>query len=342
MCFGFLYQNTPTSYTYAFLLFNNETTASLAIRCCSNQQQNQQIFRFEIAFFFLWKWYSRLRCQNWMLFEINEDFLRLSITVKSVQRDWTLCVRLNWFCCVGVNHRIFSNIENQSLDDGIISEILDLIYFSFLCCLFLFDFSVHKMSVDRRRMWFLAVVATSFLIVFVQSQFAPEKLIQNPCVSKTTCHECIQTKSCAWCKQPEFGDKPRCFQPSLTALTGSCPEEYTWNPDHEQRLVIARELTRAGSASISGGGTRVSGASISESSGHEHSESSRGSYSEHTRYSGHGRSGFEGAYQHNENVEYGQVSESGQIVQIYPQRVNLKLRISKFNLVDVRVKNCWN
>lgn len=25
---------------------------------------------------------------------------------------------------------------------------------------------------------------------------------QNPCVLKQTCHECIQTPTCAWCGQP--------------------------------------------------------------------------------------------------------------------------------------------
>lgn len=25
---------------------------------------------------------------------------------------------------------------------------------------------------------------------------------QNPCILKQTCHECIQTPSCAWCAQP--------------------------------------------------------------------------------------------------------------------------------------------
>lgn len=29
-----------------------------------------------------------------------------------------------------------------------------------------------------------------------------EKLVQNPCVSKTKCNECIQTPSCAWCFDP--------------------------------------------------------------------------------------------------------------------------------------------
>lgn len=31
----------------------------------------------------------------------------------------------------------------------------------------------------------------------------PERLTgMNPCISKQTCHECIQTPHCAWCAAP--------------------------------------------------------------------------------------------------------------------------------------------
>lgn len=154
----------------------------------------------------------------------------------------------------------------------------------------------------------------------VESQF-PEKLTQNPCVSKTTCHDCIQTKNCAWCMQPDFGDKPRCFQPSLTAFTGGCPEEYTWNPDYEFSMYQHEQLTRAKGAAASGGGSTVAGGSISEtasagSSYSEHNEASSGSYDHYGSSSGGSR--YSGSSS----------SSSGKIVQIYPQRVGLKLRIS--------------
>lgn len=29
-----------------------------------------------------------------------------------------------------------------------------------------------------------------------------QSIRQNPCILKQTCHECIQTPSCAWCAQP--------------------------------------------------------------------------------------------------------------------------------------------
>ena len=40
---------------------------------------------------------------------------------------------------------------------------------------------------------------------------------QNPCVSKQTCSECLQTPSCAWCSQPQYSASdgsplPRCNQ----------------------------------------------------------------------------------------------------------------------------------
>jgi Integrin plexin domain len=52
-------------------------------------------------------------------------------------------------------------------------------------------------------------VAACLLLLWVGSSYqqeqylVPEKLVvQNPCVSKQTCGECIQTPSCAWCSQP--------------------------------------------------------------------------------------------------------------------------------------------
>uniref|UniRef100_U5EVW7 Integrin beta n=1 Tax=Corethrella appendiculata TaxID=1370023 RepID=U5EVW7_9DIPT len=178
------------------------------------------------------------------------------------------------------------------------------------------------MNKRRPKITNLILVATCFgLIVFpayVSSQEKSEKIsIQNPCVSKTTCKECIQTKSCAWCMQPDFGDRPRCFQPSLTQLHGSCPEEYTWNPDNEQTLVINRELSRAGSKAgggqfVSGGSVSMSGSSSSSSSSHH--QSSGGSYFEESGSSNFGQD----------------------TVQISPQRVGLKLRINEKHRLNVR------
>lgn len=153
------------------------------------------------------------------------------------------------------------------------------------------------------------VAYTISILVIVQAQIA-EKYTQNPCVNKRNCHECIQTQSCAWCMQPDFGERPRCFQPSYTTL-GACKEEFTWNPDNEQKLIINRELTRAGSRNA--GGQMVYGGSYEANSSHSSSFSSHSS----TSYGASSRASASG-------------SSSGEIVQISPQRVNLKLRISKF------------
>lgn len=161
----------------------------------------------------------------------------------------------------------------------------------------------------------------SFVAVLVPStngQFSDKlSAAQNPCVSKSTCRDCIQTKSCAWCLEPDFGDRPRCFQPSLASITGSCPEQYTWNPDHEEQIVIKEELTRAGKSA--GGGVHASGSAYSASS----SSSSSSSYSGSTVFGGSSR-----------GSSHGSASSSGKIVQVYPQRVGLKLRISKLLICE--------
>lgn len=159
----------------------------------------------------------------------------------------------------------------------------------------------------------LLIISTFSLITLASAQLPDQNILQNPCVSKSTCRECIQTKSCAWCLAEDYGDKPRCFQPSLTSLTQACPEEFTWNPDNEQRIVISRELTRAGAISGSSGGGYESG----------------GTYEE----GGYGSSSWQGSY-HEEHGSSASGSAAGfghaKITQIAPQRIGLKLRISKF------------
>lgn len=154
----------------------------------------------------------------------------------------------------------------------------------------------------------LCLTLIAIVVPTISGQFSDKlSAAQNPCVSKVTCSDCIQTKSCAWCLEPDFGDRPRCFQPSLSAITGSCPEQYTWNPDHEERILIHEELTRAGKAA--GGGVHVSGSEYSASS----SSSSSSSHSSSAHFGSSSR---------------GSASSSSKITQIYPQRVGLKLRIS--------------
>ena len=47
---------------------------------------------------------------------------------------------------------------------------------------------------------------------------------QNPCVSKQTCSECLQTPTCAWCSQPGYAASdgsplPRCNQEEFYVMS---------------------------------------------------------------------------------------------------------------------------
>ncbi|XP_018335576.1 integrin beta-PS isoform X1 [Agrilus planipennis] len=146
--------------------------------------------------------------------------------------------------------------------------------------------------------------ALCFLAVFLNVSLAQraEKLTaQNPCVTKTTCHECIQTPSCAWCFKHDFGDRARCFQPSSPHPTATqCPEEWTWNPSNVMSILMKKELTRPRQT---GGGAEGS-FEASGSAWH----SSSGSW-------------------HFRNESYYEEHERGQeIISVSPQRISLKLR----------------
>ncbi|XP_073971192.1 position-specific antigen beta subunit myospheroid isoform X1 [Rhodnius prolixus] len=138
----------------------------------------------------------------------------------------------------------------------------------------------------------LVVISCWFLGVWCQQA---EKLTQDPCVLKQTCHECIQTPTCAWCAQPNFKeDQKRCFQPNAEAII-QCASEFVYNPDNEYTIRESKKLTKI-SQSIS------------------QSEYSQSSYSSHSSSSSSSSSSS-----HNQ----------ADIVQIAPQVVNLKLRINE-------------
>lgn len=182
---------------------------------------------------------------------------------------------------------------------------------------------LHLSTVNMTCAMFLLMA-----LVTVSGQRAEKFVSQNPCVSKTTCSECIQTKSCAWCLQPQadYGDNARCFQPSYTdPALSKCPEEWTYNPDTELKQILNKELTIRGGSSSSGGmmAEEEYGSSFQSS----HSSSSHGSSYQSSGGSAGGAASFGAA--------------SGGIVQIKPQRVNLKLRISKV-LLKVGSENGFN
>jgi Integrin, beta chain. len=100
----------------------------------------------------------------------------------------------------------------------------------------------------------------------------------------------------------EYGDKKRCFQPSLNADDNleQCPEEYVFNPANVFSVLDNRHLAKA------------SKYHHSQHSSSSSSSSSSGSFSSGGSASGH-----------------------SEAVQISPQHVSLKLRISEFLAYNV-------
>lgn len=190
----------------------------------------------------------------------------------------------------------------------------------------------------------LCIVASTFTtlalgeqtLVAAAAQQSPAKLEQNPCVNKVTCHECIQTQNCGWCMKPDYGDRPRCFL--HTPKAEICPEEYIWNPDTSERILINKDLTLASGGAAWAGGQYASGVGY-ESSAHGQSSAS-GSYSASSSSSSYGSSSSSGSSSgysaSSSSGGYGAAvsgaAAAGEIVQIKPQRVSLKLRISKWSI----------
>lgn len=164
------------------------------------------------------------------------------------------------------------------------------------------------------------MILLPILIIGVICQSLDTNVVPNTCVTKSTCRECIQTKGCAWClrlpSEDNSTDKARCFQPSLYSHKFQCAEEYTLNPDSEQMIIIQEELTR--SRGKSGGG----GAGYEEGYEYEASQSGGSSYRESHRQEFGSSTSMRG-------------SGHRRIVQISPQVMNLKLRISMFLILFV-------
>ncbi|GLH04820.1 hypothetical protein R5R35_010140 [Gryllus longicercus] len=158
---------------------------------------------------------------------------------------------------------------------------------------------------DRRLWW--GGAATLLVTVFLALLAAPEANAQNPCLGKLNCSDCIRTPTCSWCSKSGLEDSKRCFQSNRKL---GCPERHIHNPSIQYRKILAQELSRgrvagaaAGAAGAAGG---KGGASVSTSS--SSSSSSSSSWSSSSSSSS---------------------SSRRKIVQIYPQRVGLKLRINE-------------
>lgn len=138
--------------------------------------------------------------------------------------------------------------------------------------------------------------------------------------------------------KPDYGDLPRCFL--HTPNKEVCPEEFQWMPGTSERILINKDLTKAissGGAAWSGGGQFIG----QEGSVHQ-SGSSSGSYSASSSSSSFGSSSISGSSSSSGfsasagsqsaygSAAMGASAAGGEIVQIKPQRVGLKLRISKW------------
>lgn len=107
-----------------------------------------------------------------------------------------------------------------------------------------------------------------------------------------------------------FSEK-RCFLPNInTKIFATCPPEYTWNPDNVFSMLRHRNLTKGGYGAGSGGGGGGGYGSIETS----YSNFSSSSHSYKESWGGSG-------------------SRRQEAVQMWPQEVNLKLRISKLLLL---------
>ncbi|KAL7744462.1 hypothetical protein ACLKA6_001839 [Drosophila palustris] len=188
----------------------------------------------------------------------------------------------------------------------------------------------------------LCVLVCTALIHCTAAQIdqSPAKLEQNPCMNKFTCHECIQTQNCGWCMKPDYGDRPRCFL--HTPKPEVCPESFIWNPDTSERILINKDLTLAsGGAAWAAGGQFISGGSY-ESSAHQQSSAS-GSYGASGSSSSYGSSSSSGSSSGFSSSSGSQsasgsaamAAAAGEIVQIKPQRVSLKLRINEVHNLNV-------
>jgi len=133
-----------------------------------------------------------------------------------------------------------------------------------------------------------AVFLLVLLVPLVLAQVDKKHVSQDPCAPKTTCHECIQTPTCAWCSESwnmtdrQYLERKRCFLPSVTVdQQFQCNAAFIVNPSNNYTLLQYRALTNA---------------SVTR-------QTSQSSY-------------------------YNR-SASHEAVQIYPQRVSLKLRINE-------------
>jgi hypothetical protein len=84
------------------------------------------------------------------------------------------------------------------------------------------------LQVDDKQVTMLILFLLVLIVSLVGAQGEKKHISQDPCAPKTTCHECIQTPTCAWCSEPwDMTDRvservPRSFVLQLYISTYQC------------------------------------------------------------------------------------------------------------------------
>ncbi|XP_001601489.2 integrin beta-PS [Nasonia vitripennis] len=134
----------------------------------------------------------------------------------------------------------------------------------------------------------------------------------NPCIGKQSCHDCIQTPTCAWCSRPNF-EYNRCFSPYLSKkIDEACPDAF--NPDNVYIKRRAKEIWK---------GNYTVGTAIEE-----HIEvSAGGSHSSSGSFNINSSSGTKTS---------SVIGGKNEAVQLYPQHIELKLRINEAQKIKIQ------
>lgn len=92
-------------------------------------------------------------------------------------------------------------------------------------------------------------ITSSILLIVVCGVISAqvnESTVIDPCTSRATCRECMQTRTCVWCAEPNRGPS-RCYEPSLSFNNQNCDPDYVLNQKTKEYRDFPgiQELTRA-------------------------------------------------------------------------------------------------
>ena len=105
-------------------------------------------------------------------------------------------------------------------------------------------------------LWLAALVTAQYS--YREDRASSLLLGQNPCVSKQSCSECMQTPTCAWCMQPDYlsadgSPLPRCNQEEFFMSANKresrsqCEARYVVNPMNMFTILENVELRKSSS-----------------------------------------------------------------------------------------------